>query len=239
MDKFKAIASTEDKKIQLFNSWILVESQEAREHAISVIASLSYGNKEAKDPKKLWELLKRKCHNSIFEFIRGGGFGIKDSLRNSPETCAIFEFEGYKELERQISKSHYAIFRLTVPIFVARQIMRHRMSYNEMSRRYVRDSKIPFEIPYKNEQEKDFNKLCIKEYQRRLEEGQKPEQARACIPQGALTTFFMAGNDLEFYNFFKLRLANNTQKETREIAEQMLKLLEKAQEPLYNSLKPF
>lgn len=134
-----------------------------------------------------------------------------------------------------------ATLRLKVPIFVARQIQRHRtFSYNEVSRRYVKDE-LEFYWPDKWRKAADNVKqgssdetvdradhiqYCVEKtiegslitYQQLLDGGVAPEQARMILPQNLMTTFYMSGNLRNWQNFLQLRLDPHSQKETRDVA---------------------
>lgn len=140
----------------------------------------------------------------------------------------------------------YVTFRVSCPLFIRNQIMRHRtFSYNEASRRYT-DKEISFYVPQVlHEQSKD-NLQCSNEnskvehdylyindikyhieesselYFKLLEAGVSREQARQVLPQSLFTTFWMSGNLHNFIKFIKARNTEHSQKETRRIAQSML-----------------
>jgi len=141
--------------------------------------------------------------------------------------------------------------RLKVPIFVARQIHRHRtFSYNEVSRRYVKEN-LEFYWPEKwygapennikqgsSDKAVDGNEgLCnlvkstveqsvVQLYKDMLAEGVAPEMARMILPQNLYTQFYMTGNLRNWVHFLKLRLDKHAQKEAQEIASQCAALIE-------------
>lgn len=146
-----------------------------------------------------------------------------------------------------------ATLRLKVPIFVARQIHRHRtFSYNEVSRRYVKDE-LEFYWPDKWRKAADNVKqgssdeevtwkeiqgnglypatrndlICnsVMYYHEMLKVGVCPEQARMILPQNLMTTFYMSGNLRSWQNFLQLRLDPHAQKEIRDVAEMARDLL--------------
>lgn len=139
-----------------------------------------------------------------------------------------------------------ATLRLKVPIFIARQIQRHRtFSYNEISRRYV-DTPPEFFWPDKwrkraenvkqgsSEEEVDFDAagyarsaalVALEVYERLLEEGAAPEQARMILPQNTYTEFYMTSNLRAWSHFLKLRLDSHAQYEVRVVAEQVKDIL--------------
>jgi len=118
-------------------------------------------------------------------------------------------------------------FLVTAPIFVARQIMRHRTgSYMERSLRYCEanmtfftpdSSKYGYEMAYD---------IAYASYQKLLSGGATKEQARAVLPVGLYTSFYMKMDMRNLTHFLQLRTAENTQKETRDVANMMLDLIE-------------
>lgn len=177
------------------------------------------------------------------------------------ESAFITNDEGHSVLsERDIKLIHYlakhkhtscfehqgATLRLKVPIFIARQIQRHRtFSYNEVSRRYV-DTPPEFFWPDKwrkraenvkqgsSEEEVDFDAagyaksaalVALEVYERLLEEGAAPEQARMILPQNMYTEFYMTGSLRNFAAFLKLRLHEHAQLEARQVAQQVHDIL--------------
>ena len=148
-----------------------------------------------------------------------------------------------------------ATLRLKVPIFIARQIQRHRtFSYNEVSRRYV-DSEPEFFWPDKWRKRADnvkqgssddevtslglqgFREVTPQEaadklvehamtlYNTMLEEKVAPELARMILPQNMYTEFYMTGSLRNFSAFLKLRLHEHAQLEARQIAQQVHDIL--------------
>ena len=138
-----------------------------------------------------------------------------------------------------------ATFIIDCPIYVARQIMRHRtFSFNEVSRRYTSEA-LDFHLPSSLRAQADKNQQCstnetVKRseelleliehhqelshsmYEELLSSGVSREQARAVLPLSLTTTFWMSGNLLNFSKFLKLRLSEHSQHETREVAEAIL-----------------
>lgn len=137
-----------------------------------------------------------------------------------------------------------ATFHLKVPIFIARQIHRHRtFSYSEISRRYV-DYEPEFFWPEKwrkkaenvkqgssNEEVEDedwayglpsaigdFGNQAVWLYNDMLDSGVAPELARMILPQNMYTEFYMTGNLRNWTHFLKLRLDSHAQEEVRAIA---------------------
>lgn len=135
-----------------------------------------------------------------------------------------------------------ASFRLKVPIFVARQIQRHRtFAYNEVSRRYVKDD-LEFYWPDKwrkaaanvkqgssDEAADDQRQInyhaqnachgALLAYKDMLAQDVAPELARMILPQNLMTTFCMTGSLRNWAHFLKLRLDSHAQQEVREVAQ--------------------
>lgn len=130
-------------------------------------------------------------------------------------------------------------FRIKAPIFVARQLVKHKfLPWNEVSRRYV-DSEPEFYYPTawrkKAENVKqgsgealpDYYGMDVKatittalhQYNWLLSQGVCPEQARMVLPQNMMTEWRWSGTLGAFLDMLVLRLDPHTQKETRDVAE--------------------
>lgn len=149
-----------------------------------------------------------------------------------------------------------ATLKLKVPIFIARQIQRHRtFSYNEVSRRYV-DSAPEFFWPDKWRKRADnvkqgssddevtslglrgFREVTPQEaadklvehamtlYNTMLEEKVAPELARMILPQNMYTEFYMSGNLRAWAHFLELRLDGHAQKEVQDVAKMVKEILD-------------
>lgn len=138
-------------------------------------------------------------------------------------------------------------FRIKAPIFVARQLVKHKfLPWNEVSRRYV-DSEPEFYMPEsfrkKAENVKQgssdevvrgvvlkshgwvtdpvtFNvDAALSAYDALLSQGVCPEQARMVLPLNTMTEWIWSGTLGAFLDMLVLRLDSHTQKETQEIAK--------------------
>ena len=127
--------------------------------------------------------------------------------------------------EIQIIKDNFFVFKMKIPIFVARQLMRHRVSYQELSRRFVSGSKLPFEFYEPDERMREMNDRLMLEYNKLLKQGYKSELARIVLPQSLYTTIWSAWNKSQLDNFFKLRIDKHAQQEIRVLAENMRELI--------------
>lgn len=163
------------------------------------------------------------------------------SLFTEPETIDEIR-SNYLELfnnefECNIIKQHFKVFKYNIDIATRAQMVRHRVSWQELSRRYVSGKRVPFEF-YISEKmknlyiwnnERHFNiddfievSLCL--YNTALENGIKPEEARRIIPQGMQTIIWGAFQPRQLENFYRLRLDPKAQVEIREVATAMLSL---------------
>ena len=222
-------------KVSLYDASYANESEEQRIWTVTTIASLAYGNESAKSPEALYERMQSIKHDSLWEFIRDGtcGYTIEESMR-------VAKFKWYTL--GLSHKENIACFKIKVPIFVARQFMRHRsFSYLEMSRRYTKDSKQPFEFWFPKEMEYElqtqFKHDWVSMYGALYVNGMHTQVASRFLPQTTYTEFYMMGEVEGLKNFFKLRIDKHAQEEIREVAEGMLKLLELHQPTLYTKMK--
>jgi thymidylate synthase (FAD) len=163
--------------------------------------------------------------------------------QNNPKTAS-------KLLGYLIKHEHWSPFEMvsvtmeiTTTRDISRQIIRHRsFSFQEFSQRYAkstnfetRECRLQDEKNRQNsietedrELEESWNmaqKTVINAandaYQWALENGIAKEQARAVLPEGNTeTTLYMSGTLRSWVHYCKLRMANGTQKEHIEIAEQ-------------------
>lgn len=138
-----------------------------------------------------------------------------------------------------------ATLRLKVPIFIARQIQRHRtFSYNEISRRYV-DNTPEFFTPdiwrgrADNVKQGSSDEEIVEAhavntvvlgkaldgYNEMLRLGVAPEMARILLPQSLYTEFYMSGNLRAWSHFLQLRLDGHAQLEVQQVAQQVEALL--------------
>jgi len=133
----------------------------------------------------------------------------------------------------------FASFHVKAPIFVARQLVKHKfLRWNEISRRYV-DSDPEFYEPKtwrgraKDKKQgsegevKTNSNTCNLQldslfmYSQLLDEGVCPEQARMVLPQSMMTEWYWSGSLDAFADMCNLRCASDTQAETQSVAVQI------------------
>jgi len=139
----------------------------------------------------------------------------------------------------------FASFHIKAPIFVARQLVKHEyLRMNEISRRYV-DSEPEFYVPDvwrgRSKDKKQGSDGVVKDiqtdalpqwhddalhyYSMLLESGVAPEMARMVLPQSMYTEWYWSGSMDAFANMCNLRLKEDTQYETRLVAQQIDKVM--------------
>lgn len=137
----------------------------------------------------------------------------------------------------------FATFHVKAPIFVARQLVKHKfLRWNEISRRYVDvipDFHEPATYRRKAEDKKQGSGDAMvpssstmrseakailwakRAYAEMLQDGVCPEQARMILPQSTMTEWYWSGSLDAWADMCKLRCASDTQAETREVATQI------------------
>ena len=189
-----------------------------------------------------------------------GGYGSDVTVVNAARVSFAKEAselgEGDERLIRYLAKhKHHSpfnhaflSFRIKAPIFVARQLVKHKfMPWNEVSRRYVDDEPefyIPdrwrakasnvkqgsseedapwqyFDVPFGEYDVDQFqiNDLALGLYRNMLDRGVCPEQARMVLPQNMMTEWVWSGTLGAFLDMLVLRLDPHTQLETRQTVQ--------------------
>jgi len=229
-------------KVELHDFSHANDNKKSRVEALATVASICYG-KPPKDAEKLVKRLQTESGglpSSAFEFVRAWPIPtIGRSLRND-HSLEMTEPNGDNlDHAASVHGARIATFRIKVPIFIARQVMRHRQfSYQELSRRYT-DALREWWVP-KGESfmvRSAFRNQYVA-YTNLLESGVPREQARSVLGTGLYTEFWMMGDTAAWANYFKLRLDLHTQKEHRELAQAMADLLEEHQLSLWKQVEP-
>ena len=132
----------------------------------------------------------------------------------------------------------FASFHVKAPIFVARQLVKHKfLRWNEISRRYVSTTPELFEPETWRGQSPDKKQgsdgvipdihittsqnIPLKLYKGLLDKGVCEEQARMVLPQNTMTEWIWSGSLDAFADMCNLRCKDDTQAETREVAKQI------------------
>ena len=144
------------------------------------------------------------------------------------------------EEECKIIDKYFKVFKANIDLPTLGQMVRHRVNWQVLSRRYVSGERVPFEF-YISDKMKEIQSefldtswtistdsligQCLRHYQSAIKQGVKPEEARRIIPQACYTTAWCAFQPTQLDNFFKLRLDSHAQKEIRLVAEAMKELI--------------
>jgi len=125
----------------------------------------------------------------------------------------------------------FASFHIKAPVFVARQLVKHKfLRWNEISRRYVSDNPEFYrpEVWRGTSEDKKQGSAGIVEdvrvgdisltvkvlYNSLIERGVCPEQARMMLPQSTMTEWYWSGSLDAFADMCNLRCKEDTQLET-------------------------
>lgn len=150
--------------------------------------------------------------------------------------------------EIQIIRDNFKVFLFNVDLSTRAQMVRHRVSWQELSRRYVSGTKSPFEFYVSRKLEnhvsyiadttgiadnstelsfstEDIINVCLNHYFKALDSGVKPEEARRILPQAMMTQIWGAFQPSQLDNWFKLRLDKHAQSEIRMVAQAMQELI--------------
>ena len=151
----------------------------------------------------------------------------------------------------------FATFHIKAPIFVARQLVKHEyMPWNEISRRYVDVDPELYEAPIwrgRSEDKKQgsygevesnanvlyYNKNALMMYKQLIDEGVAPEQARMVLPQSMMTEWYWSGSLFAFAKMCSLRCKDDTQAETRVVADAIDEEMENLYPISWEALKEY
>lgn len=202
----------------------------------------------------------------------GGDLSVVNAARVSFGKKSHWVFEALKHglLYQDVKLIHYlakhkhmspfghafASFHVKAPIFVARQLVKHKfLRWNEISRRYV-DDEPEFYVPqvwrgrsadkkqgsdgvvdledivmyenggiigpwYLGDEMREHWDRSLEQYNLLLEAGVAPEQARMVLPQSTMTEWYWSGSLDAFADMCRLRCKDDTQYETRLVADQI------------------
>lgn len=135
----------------------------------------------------------------------------------------------------------FASFRVKAPIFVARQLVKHKfLPWNEVSRRYVQSEPEFFfpemwrkaadnvkqgsseePVPFVADRARPLVAAALDTYQYMLKLGVCAEQARMILPQNTMTEWIWSGTLGAWADMCRLRLDPHTQYETRIVAQKI------------------
>lgn len=181
-------------------------------------------------------------------------FGKKSELLEDKHGFWYAQSKDIKLIKYLAKHKHYspfghafASFHVKAPVFVARQLVKHKfLRWNEISRRYVDDDP-EFYVPkvwrgksadkkqgsdgvslwnhgegtgYRDE-EYEVMRTVQDLYLHMIEVGVAPEMARMVLPQSTMTEWYWSGSLDAFADMCKLRCKSDTQYETRIVADKI------------------
>lgn len=176
------------------------------------------------------------------EWIEGKKEHLLTNLRALIEDVGAEESLNYlntSDEEIQIIRDNFKVFLFNVNLACRAQMVRHRINWQELSRRYVSGKKKEFSF-YEREKfqdmefrREDYKSMSITEifdqqskyYYQALEMGARPEEARDLLPQAMMTQIWGAFQPKQLESYFKLRLDSHAQQEIRQVSEAMQELI--------------
>lgn len=185
--------------------------------------------------------------------VAGGDISIVNSARVSfakeVETISQSDEKLIKYLAKHQHmtpfRHNFIQLRCSVPLFLARQLMKHQagLTWNEVSRRYVDDIPEFYSIgsrgwrarpengikqgsgdvhsssEHYNMEYKKLEKAAKNLYSLMIKDGIAPELARTILPQSMMVDFIWSGNLLAFSHVYNLRAGHGAQVEAKMFAE--------------------
>jgi thymidylate synthase (FAD) len=190
-----------------------------------------------------YPIFARTCIDTLRQRVRANIFsGSAEVMSELPLNTAT----EYPQL-------HYACFRMTTPIFIARQLVKHQqgLTWNEESRRYITSDPelwrpdqegwrhAPSEgvkqgstdelVLYSDQDAWDeMQHQSLHHYKEMLAQFIAPEDARIGLPLNTRTSWIWTGHLLAWRRVIQERLHPHAQKYTRDVAGQMYTQLSEA-----------
>ncbi len=169
------------------------------------------------------------------EWVEDGEFlltNLRALLADNTEYKKVYGTEivntfNTSDRELNIIRENFRVYHFTAPLFVMRQVMRHRVNWQELSRRYVSRTRKDFKFYIKELPDKDkeldtyvkahYNNSVIL-YDNLISIGWKPQDARSVLPVALYTEVWGAFQPSQLKNLIELRADKATQNETRQFA---------------------
>lgn len=155
--------------------------------------------------------------------------------------------------EIQVIRDNFKVFLFNVDLSTRAQMVRHRVSWQELSRRYVSGKKKEFEFYVSKKLKKvdsytrhswvetpekvqntpadvhyfagNIIEICMEHYDAAIQAGVKPEEARRILPQAMMTQIWGAFQPKQLDSFFTLRLHKTAQREIQQVSKAMHDLI--------------
>lgn len=176
---------------------------------------------------------------------------IYDVENNNLDKSILDHFN--TEAECEIINQHFNVFQVKVDMPTFGQMVRHRVNWQVLSRRYVSGERVPFNFYIANQMKKvtssnfltekttdliyrkateieldveDLINISLTMYKAALAAGVKAQVARGIIPQCAYTIAWCAFQPKQLESYFTLRVDSHAQHEIRLVSEAMKSLVE-------------
>jgi thymidylate synthase (FAD) len=166
-------------------------------------------------------------------------YGKKHDTLHIPKDMKLIKFLA-KHKHMSPFGHAFATFHVSAPVFVARQLVKHKfLRWNEISRRYVSTKPEYFEpttwrSKVDDKKQGSSESIIISDihisttldyvtslYKHMIDSGVCEEQARMVLPQNTMTEWYWSGSLDAFADMCKLRCSKDTQYETRTVANQI------------------
>lgn len=177
------------------------------------------------------------------EWVEEGQYLLTNyrAVLHDKETFGIDLTKRYNtDFECIIIAKHFKVFNFKVDMPTRSQMVRHRVNWQELSRRYVSGDRVSFEFYISDKMKNVWSNQvatlefggkieytsstqnvidnCLKHYFKALEDGVKPQEARRIIPQAAYSNLWGAFMPSQLDNYLKLRSKSDSQYEIRQTA---------------------
>jgi len=188
------------------------------------------------------------------EKISGMAAKLTHSISKPEDLKKSSEKELKNILEYVMKHGHTSVIEHTCFTFaisdvsrsLTHQLVRHRIaSYAQQSQRYVNLKEPNYVTPPKIKKDKKMQKAYDKtmkniwdEYNKLLSLGIPAEDSRYVLPNAACTNIIVSMNARSLLNFFELRCCMHAQWEIRQLANKMLKEVEKVAPIIFKNAGP-
>ena len=217
---------------------------------IGEIEDEEFISESAKSNMKIFKHSEMICDNECYYLLTNYRALVYDVENKFISKKWLKRFNTQEECN--IIKEHFKVFLFKVDFPTRSQMVRHRVSWQELSRRYVSGDRVPFEF-YVSEKMKNvllcdptknvlirtesgelddisfsvnnIINICQDFYKQAIKQGVKPQEARRIIPQAAYTQIWGAFMPNQLDNYFKLRLDKHSQWEIQQTAIAMQELI--------------
>jgi len=175
-------------------------------------------------------------------------------IEEAGRTCYMSKVGNPAIIKKWIKSGHESVlehgsatFRINCSRACSHQLVRHRTGkFSQRSQRYVKEDNFydNYVMP-KNIEKDEYEKLLFEDvmskimesYSALLEMGVKKEDARYVLPNATGTEIVVTFDFRNLRHFLKLRLHKSAQWEIREIAENILGIMQKKCPNVFNDLK--